>query len=928
MRILLILLLLPAAVAGQMVQLDSTTTTPLLLSQHGYWLVDSTSSLTVEEVADRSFLPLQSTNFRVPFSDNTYWYRLTLSNSNSKQDQWYLEWQTPVAERVEFYDPQPDGTYRIELAGTRVGGSAIKSPGLGPHKVITLAAGGKKTIFIKIKSQRGHRSDLVLYDPAAFFSQQLQYARTDSFFNGLVIIRLFYILLLALFAVKEVPFRAYSFMLVIRSLSFWGLKSTLGSFFTTNPTLATFINFSSYHVVPIGYVLVVKALLPTHRFPVFVQYLLNGIMGLVLVLSLAMAIDYSWYWLLASQYLTLLSQVVVFVIYAVAIFRRYPIDWYYSVPFLLGMGSFFFLLLSAVGLMNAEWVFTVAGFLFVGEIFVFGLFLGKIIINFERAQTISQKQLLFNQHHAAKLQELDTLKSNFFANISHEFRTPLTLLVGPLDDFQKKYPSEKLIPAMQRNVRRLQGLINQLLDLSKLEARRLTPRMVHDDLATYLRQIFASFESLAQSRSIMFNYQQTCDHRHACFDPDMAEKIATNLLSNAFKFTPEGGRVNVRVDYTENDMILKVQDFGIGIEAPRLHHIFDRFYQIDSKGANNYEGTGIGLSLVNELVEVLRGKIWVESEPGLGSTFTVKLPIDPTTWADHLIPDSTNLPQTPAQGLSSDKVFPANPLPDSLGEDMDKPLLLVVEDNPDLRFYIRTIFEGEYRMVEAVDGQDGLNKAYEHIPDLAICDVMMPRLNGFDFCRTLKTDARTSHIPVVMLTAKATLEDRLEGLELGADDYLLKPFVGEELQKRLQNLLKQREVLRQRYSQQLGAKTAPKSSEGLISVEDEFLKMAIAVVTRHISDSSFSVQDFASTMNLSRTQLHRKLKALTNRSSTEFIRNIRLSHAAELLRSPTTTVSEAAYRVGFESLSYFSKAFQEQMGISPSEWHSIHQSGG
>lgn len=927
-RILLILLLLPSAAAGQTVRLDSTTTTPLLLSKHGFWLVDTTSSLTVEEVADRSFLPIQRTNFRVPFSDNTYWFQLTLRNTDSKQDQWYLEWQTPVAERVEFYDLQPDGTYRMEKAGTLIQGPARKYPGFAPYCVINLSAGEEKTIYIKIKSQRGHRADIILYDSATFFTKQIQYTRTNSFFSGLVIIRLFYVLLLAIFAVKETAFRAYSLMLVLRSLGFWGIKSTLGPFFTNNPTLATFLNFTSYHVAPIGFVLVVKALLPVHRFPVFVRYLLNGIMALVVLLTLAMAVDYRWYWLLASQYLTIFSQCVIFALYGAAILRRYPINWYYSAPFLLGIGSFFFLLLSAVGLINAEWVFTVANFLFISEIFVFGLFLGKIIINFEQAKIVTQQQLAFTQAQTHQLKVLDTLKTNFFANISHEFRTPLTLLVGPLDDFQKKYPSESLIPVMQRNVRRLLALINQLLDLSKLEAGRLTPRMVHDDLAAYLRHMFASFESLAQSRNIIFNYQQSSDHRQACFDPDMAEKIVTNLLSNAFKFTPEGGRVNVRVDYTENKVILKVQDFGIGIEAARLRHIFDRFYQIESKGANSHEGTGIGLSLVNELVEVLRGKIWVESEHGLGSTFTVQLPIDAVTWADYLIANPSKegplLAKIPFEAEANFQTVRSTPT--HLPQDTDAPLLLLVEDNPDLRAYMRTIFEKEYRILEAIDGQDGLNQAFEHIPDLVVCDVMMPRLNGFAFCRTLKNDLRTSHIPVVMLTAKATLEDRLEGLERGADDYLTKPFNRDELLTRAQNLLKQRNLLRQKYGRELAEPIAGTSEIDLSKPDAEFLRSAIAAVTEHMTDSGFNVEDFSARMQLSRTQMHRKLKALTNQSSTEFIRSVRVKRAAELLKNPKTTVSEVAYQVGFESLSYFSKVFLEHIGTSPSDWHSSHQS--
>ena len=922
-RMILALLLLPLAVASQTVSLDSGATLPFNISARGVWYEDTSATLTVNQLADKPFMPVTGPNFRVPFSDAAFWFKYTLQNNISEQEQWYLEWSSPVVERVECYVPQSDGSYKIQEAGTLVAHKGLID---SPNFLLNLPVGQEKTIYFRIKSQRGHRADVFIYEAPTFFARQIEYTRTDSFFNGLVIIRLFYVLLLAIFAVRETAFRAYSFMLVLRSLAFWGIKSSLGSFFTNNPTLATFINFTSYHLVPIGYVLVVKALLPVHRFPVFVRYVLNGIIVLVVLLSVAMAADYRWYWLLASQYLSIFSQSIILVLYAVATLRRYPINWYYSAPFLLGMGSFFFLLLSAVGLINAGWVFTVANFLFISEIFVFGVFLGKIIINFEQAKTVSQKQLLFNQQQAAKLQELDILKSNFFANISHEFRTPLTLLVGPLDDFRKKYPAENLIPVMQRNARRLQSLISQLLDLSKLEAGRLVPHMLRDDLAAYLRPMFASFESLAQSRNINFNYEQSHEHREAYFDPDLLEKIVTNLLSNAFKFTPEGGRVYVRVDYSDKTLVLKVQDYGIGIEPTRLLHIFDRFYQVEPNGQRSDEGTGIGLSLVQEIVEVLHGKIWAESEPGQGSTFTVRLPVDADTWADFLTtapPRYNPVPAAISPGLepASDAVLP---VPSQPAVQPELPLLLLVEDNPDLRTYMRTIFGQGYRVLEATDGQDGLNQAFEHIPDLVVCDVMMPRLHGFAFCKTLKTDLRTSHIPVVMLTAKAALEDRLEGLEMGADDYLTKPFNRDELLIRVQNLLKQRNLLRQKYGQLLAEPSASFADQELSKPDLEFLQRAMAVVEEHMADNSFNAEEFCKIMKLGRTQMHRKLKSLTNQSSTEFMRAMRIRRAADLLKKQKATVSEVAYQVGFESLSYFSKTFQEQMGASPSEWLAGH----
>jgi signal transduction histidine kinase/DNA-binding response OmpR family regulator len=917
---------------SQVVQLDSSFPDSRQISRNMACFVDTTAALLLSEVQGKNFHPVKTNNFRLPFSDNAYWYRVTLKNAGADQEKWYLAWDNNTMEQVDFYISEDDTSrpYRQESGGTFVAEGKRKYLGKYPSFAFELADGQQKTIYLRAKSQRGQRVRLILYHGATFFKEQAKINSQGNFISGLIALRLFYMVLLALFAVRERIFRAYSAMLTIRSLGYWGLRGDLGDFLTNTPFVAALVNFNAYHFAPVAYVIVLRALMPHGRFPAYVRYLLHGIVGAVIILSIIIILDYRWYWLLASTWLVLFSQGVVLVLYLVSVIRKYPLDWYYSIPFLMGLVSYFFWQMSLLGILNAPWVYKTSSLLFISEIFVFGLFLGKIIRNYERAKAISQHQLAFTQAQTHKLKELDTLKTNFFANISHEFRTPLTLLVGPLDDFKKKYPSESLIPAMQRNVRRLQSLINQLLDLSKLEAGRLTPRMLYDDLASYLQQTFASFESLAQSRTIIFNYQQSSNHRLACFDPDMVEKIVTNLLSNAFKFTPKGGRVNVRVDYSEKDMILQVKDYGIGMEPARLLHIFDRFYQGESGGQEGYEGTGIGLSIVNELVGVLRGKIWAESEPGLGSTFTVRVPIDEGTWADFLTesrPEEYPLSvkvateaETTVQDVNVPSPSPAHP-----AEDTDIPLLLLVEDNPDLRTYMRTFLGEQYRILEAMDGQDGLCQAFEHIPDLVVCDVMMPRLNGFAFCKTLKTDIRTSHIPVVILTAKATLKDRLEGLELGADDYLSKPFNRNELLVRVQNLLKQRNLLQQKYGRDLAKPIAGITENNLSKPDFHFLQSATAVVTKHLTDSSFSVEDFSASMQLSRTQMHRKMKALTNQSSTEFIRTVRVNHAAELLKKHKTTVSEVAYQVGFESLSYFSKVFQEQLGTSPSEWHSRHQ---
>ncbi len=322
---------------------------------------------------------------------------------------------------------------------------------------------------------------------------------------------------------------------------------------------------------------------------------------------------------------------------------------------------------------------------------------------------------------------------------------------------------------------------------------------------------------------------------------------------------------------------------------------------------------------MSELVRTLEGEIAVESELGRGTTFTLTVPIDAGTWADYLVEEPAPADFAPPEQVLEVPIQPPNTTAPPARNNSDAPLLLLVEDNPDLRAYMRSIFEGHYRVMEAADGQDGLARAFAEIPDLVVCDVMMPRLDGYGFCQQLKTDLRTSHIPVIMLTARATLEDRLAGLELGADDYLTKPFHRTELRLRVQNLLKQRELLRQKYSRQM-ATPSDDSAEPLASLDEIFLQKAIGIVKAQGSDSNFGIETLRESMNISRSNLHRKLKALTNQSTSEFIRSIRIYRAAELLQQAGATVAETAYQAGFESASYFSKAFREQMGMPPSDW--------
>jgi len=539
-----------------------------------------------------------------------------------------------------------------------------------------------------------------------------------------------------------------------------------------------------------------------------------------------------------------------------------------------------------------------------------------------------QEQLLYKNKEAERLAELDSLKTRFFANISHEFRTPLTLLTGPLANFSKKYPNERMLDMMHRNLKRLQTLINQLLDLSKLEAEKMNPIIQQSDLPTFLKPLLASFDSLAQSKNISFIYEKAPKPYIAYFDADKLEKIVTNILSNAFKFTPDNGLVSVNTVYTDTHFSITIQDSGIGIEQERLPFIFDRFYQVEDSTSlksytRNYEGTGIGLALVKELVDVLKGKINVSSEVGTGTSFTVSIPTDKTTWEKFLsekplVVEVNNIENEDIKALNFyDYKVPTDS--DTINPDSEQPILLIIEDNADLRAYIRAHFEHTYQIIEAVDGQEGYEKALTSIPDLVICDLMMPRLDGFSFCRLIKSDILTNHIPVIMLTARATLEDRLEGLEIGADDYLAKPFNTDELQIRVRNLIATRQVLQQKLKQTIENITLAANPKP-VTPDERFLTRLHEIIDKNLINTEFDTNLLAKEIHMTPPQLRRKLKALCNENIVEFIRNYRLHKAAKLLENKSINVSDVAYEVGFDNLAYFSRAFYKKFGKNPSEW--------
>ena len=515
-----------------------------------------------------------------------------------------------------------------------------------------------------------------------------------------------------------------------------------------------------------------------------------------------------------------------------------------------------------------------------------------------------------------RLRQLDEVKTRLYTNITHEFRTPLTVIQGIAGQIAKS-PKEHLAEGIQmihRNSDRLLHLVNQMLDLAKLESGSMPLYMINNDILLYLRYIIESFHSYAEGKGISLYFSPAIDAQYMDFDPEKVLDIISNLISNAIKYTDEGGNVSVYVEEAQRRstpfLKIQVKDSGIGIAEAELPHIFDRFYQADDTHTRKGEGTGIGLALTRELVRLHNGEITVQSQLGTGSAFTVLLPITQKAPRENAMQDS--LLQTKLYTGIERATFQGAKEVDTGAT--DKPLILIIEDNLDVIRYLMTCLAQNYQLATATNGQTGIDKAIQLIPDLIISDVMMPQKDGFEVCNTLKQDERTSHVPIILLTAKADVEAKLQGLEYGADAYLSKPFNRQELIIRIKKLIELRKTLQQRYHN--FAERIPAEDQTHMK-EDAYMRKAREIVEANLSDSNFGVEQLAAALYCDRSQVYRKLKALTNKSTTGFILSVRLHEARKLLLTTDRSISEIAYDVGLNP-QRFSREYKKEFGHPPS----------
>ena len=523
-----------------------------------------------------------------------------------------------------------------------------------------------------------------------------------------------------------------------------------------------------------------------------------------------------------------------------------------------------------------------------------------------------------------RMRELDNLKIKFLTNLSHEFRTPISLIMGPVSDLVSSESDEKKagqLNMVKRNTRRLLNLVNQLLDFRKMEENELSLNLVEGDVISFIMEVAESFQDMSERKKIKFSISSNVHNLYTRFDHDKIERILFNLFSNAFKFTPEDCTVKLEVEQQKQNadpfttwLTIKVSDTGIGIPADKMEKIFDRFYQSPIDAAILNQGTGIGLAITKEFVKMQAGSIEIESEPGERTIFVIKLPFIPLQDSENSAVETGSGIYTPVK-LETDPDERQNTEALALKSEMSS--ILLVEDNEDFRQYLKDKLTAHYRIYEASNGREGWQKALSGHPDLIVSDISMPEMDGIEFCLKVKADKRTSHIPVILLTALTAEEEQVKGLQTGASDYMTKPFNFEILHSKIHNLLTLNRSLKNTYTKQIKVATPEIEME---SEDARLLSKVLMYIEQNVNDPKFSVQDLSRQVGMSRSSLYNKIVQLTGQSPLEFIRNFKLDKAAALIEKSDMNIAQIGYMVGFATPNYLAKSFRVRFGVSPSEY--------
>lgn len=921
-------------------------------------------ALSIEEVlsgvATDSFVP--ATSYKSEFIPGRYyWAKARIANRldiSSGESGWVLHF-APSLTYIDAYIVQAGQVSSRHHTGFfRPYYEKDFRPRIQPNLIrITLEPGETATLYFRSKAERMKMPPefwVEILPVDVFWSRLGKEYWSNGLFLGFVLMMLVYNLILS-FAVRDKAHFFYSFYLITiigyqlyasRLLADWMAPRI----FTEHPQYLYFFKLVAYGGL-MAYLGFMRSFLHLDELLPFWNRLFRGLMALALPVLLADAflIWYSNYspdiadWTtLPFTFLFLISTFL----FVWPLFRTGNEKGYFVVAGIIFMGlGILFTMIERLQTIEYSVTYFKIGSVLEIIAFALGLAYSRRVEARERqlAKFELEKSWLVQEKERAeaeRLKDLDDLKSALYTNITHEFRTPLTVIMGMAAEIEGHEKARSLI---QRNGNNMLRLINQMLALSKLESGQMRLHLIQADIIGYLQYLAESFQSMASGKHIRLAFYSEAKELWMDFDEEKIQHIAYNLLSNAIKFTPEYGKVTFHTRQEEQDgqpfLQIIVQDSGVGIPKEQLPFIFDRFYQAAPSSPTGEEsspphsprevevpvesppargaaanpalsggaggaGTGIGLALAKELVMLMGGTIAVESEVGRGSKFIVRLPIERN--AERKGPAFPEHWQGP---------IPEDGQSEPVYQDAESPILLLVEDNPDVVVYIRTILESEYTLFFARNGKEGLALAVEHVPDIIISDVMMPQMDGFELCLRLKQDERTSHIPIILLTARTTDEDKIAGLQKGADAYLTKPFNKQELLVRIEKLIEKQQQLKAFFSAGLPENT---KQEEDVAIESAFLMKLRKLVEADIGNQNLTVSGLCEAAHLSHAQVYRKLKALTGKTPSQFLRSIRLEKAMELLNSTDMNISQIAFEVGFNDPNYFSRSFQAKFGVAPS----------
>ncbi len=928
--ILFIILFFASSVEAKKYSIEETTS-ECILTDHLEIFHDKTGELTFENIKNTPtvFSPLNSwaTDF---LPEEIYWGKIEVNNNVSDNND-YFEWVlhfSLIFTDIKVFVVDSDGFVKNYQTGFFVPTHQKSFAPTSKQNIakIQIPIGETVTLYFRTENKRkfiAPKFDLTLQHSVSFHAALQKEKQQNGMYFGFVVMMLVYNFFLFFYA-RDKAYLYYS--IYILGITFFSMYNSgdladyiRDWFLYEKPQLIYFFKPFAY-ITFMGYLTFVrsfldlKTLLPTWD-KIFKIFSLITIPVII--------IDYSlmWYSNFSYNIADIPAVLYAFSFLILCFSVLIPI---YKTKDRKGLFIIVGFSLMGLGLLATIWMrlqtvdFSVVyfriGTIFEIIIFSLGMAYRQKEVEDEKRKgdfELEKAKILQDIEHkeAERLKELNNLKSKLYTNITHEFRTPLTVIMGMTESIKGDDEAKEMI---LRNSNNLLRLINQILDLSKAESGNLKMDLVQANIINFLQYLTESFHSMANAKDIQLTFYSEEKEIIMDFDEQKIQHIVYNLLSNAIKYTPEKGKIVFHVKKEDGRLCLKVKDNGHGIAAKDQPFIFDRFYKVDQSNVAKIDGVGVGLALTKELVEFLQGEISLESELGEGSEFLVYLPINRSEKTDVNILE----PIKEEKKSNEKEVAPEfdTELLDLDFHENEIPQLLLVEDNEDVITYIKSCINKDYRIEIARDGQEGIEKAFELIPDIIVSDLMMPRKNGFEVCKTLKQDEKTSHIPIILLTAKATQEDKIEGLETGADAYMMKPFQKIELKTRLKKLIENRVTLQAKYRGNLTSVTKKRTS-----AEDDFLQKILQILKKELDNPKFSVAELSKEMHLSSTQMYRKLKAVTGMPPNKFIRRFRLQHALELLQNSSMNIAEIAYEVGFSDPNYFSRAFSDEFGRPPSE---------